>query len=294
MSLFLQLVVYGVVAGSVIAVSGVSFSLVYGTTGHFHVAQSAVVAVAAYSAFVVLEVVPTIWPLAFVAAILVAAVVGVGIHILVYEPLETRGVSPLALFIASLGTMVVIQNVLALFFGVQPRLRTVEVLSHRHELTPSLGVTNNQLLTVALAFATWAFVRTYLKRTSSGREIVATADNPRTAAIVGIDVKRVYRRTYVVASALLGSAGALTVLASGAEPYGGTTLFILAATTAFVGGRGNVTGAFVAALVFGMIQSITVMRLAAEWQTTAALVAFLLLLAVKPGGLKTADRAAGV
>lgn len=293
MTLSLQVVLYGLVAGAGIAIGAMSFTVVYSTTKHFHVAQAAVVTAGSFAGVLVVDKIPGGWPLAIVVATVVCALVAFVVHVVVYEPLG-RAARPLEIFIGSLGAMIVIQNALAIVFGVQPRLASIDWLSRRHQLSSGFGITNNQVLTIALAVLVWGGLKAYLTRTAGGHEIQATADDPLSAAIIGIDVKTVYRKTYLLASAALGPLTFIVITGPGAEPYGGTKVFILAAIAAFMGGRGSVTGALLAGLVFGLVESISVLVLSAEWQTTVALGVFIVILMVRPQGLLRIEREAGV
>src|SRR5258708_6773370 len=114
--LLLQLLINGVVTGCALGVVAVSFSLAYSTTRIFHVAHAGVYTLAGYVAWSLMEHgAPDI--IAIAAAILFSAALGALIQSQLYNRLEKRRASHLAVLIASLGALAVIQNVTATIYS---------------------------------------------------------------------------------------------------------------------------------------------------------------------------------
>lgn len=113
MDLLLQLAATGLVVGSLYALCALGWGLIYGTTLHFHVAHGAVFTLAAYYAYAAQKLLGLPLAAAVALAILAAAASGILIDLLVYQPLERRGAIRTTLFIASLGLLTLIENLLA-------------------------------------------------------------------------------------------------------------------------------------------------------------------------------------
>jgi branched-chain amino acid transport system permease protein len=144
------------------------------------------------------------------------------------------------------------------------------------------------LLTVAkvkvLAFAAcivlgFALVL-FLARSRSGQAIRATAQEPRAAAVLGVDTRAIYRLTYALNAAICGAAGALASMAYTIHPYAGLSYTIRSFMIVVVAGLGNLAGILWAAAGLGVAESFAGFILGTQYQIAfvfALLVAVLVL-----------------
>ena len=116
MDLALQLLATGLVVGSLYALCALGWGLIYGTTLHFHVAHGAVFTLAAYFVYVGQKLLHLPLGVACVLAVAGAALAGLLIDLLVYQRLEARGAVRTTVFIASLGVLIVLENLVALAY----------------------------------------------------------------------------------------------------------------------------------------------------------------------------------
>ena len=214
MDLVLQLLATGIVVGSLYALCTLGWGLIYGTTLHFHVAHGAVFTLAAYYAYVGQKLLRLPLAVAVLAAIALAAVSGLLIDRLLYQPLERRGAVRTTLFIASLGLLILVENTLAIVFTPDPLRMDIGLLQRSVRLGP-VFLTHLHLLTVALAVAGYAALVLFLRRTRAGQAIRAVASAPEMARTVGIDLRRVHLLTYAIGSAISAPAGILIAMARG-------------------------------------------------------------------------------
>jgi branched-chain amino acid transport system permease protein len=95
----------------------------------------------------------------------------------------------------------------------------------------------------------------FLARSRSGQAIRATAQEPRAAAVLGIDTRAVYRMTYALNAAICGASGALASMAYTIHPYGGLSYTIRSFMIVVVAGLGNLAGVLWAAAGLGLAES---------------------------------------
>jgi branched-chain amino acid transport system permease protein len=281
--LLLQLLATGLVVGSLYALCALGWGLIYGTTLHFHVAHGAVFSLAAYFAYVGQKLLHLPLAAAVVAAILAAAAAGLLIDLLLYQQLERRGAFRTSLFIASLGLLILTENLLAIVFTPDPMRMDIGVLDTSLIIGP-VFVTYLHVLTVVLAIGGYLALVVFLKRSRWGQAIRAVSSSPEMARTVGIDLKRVHLLTYAIGSALAAPAGILVAMDVGAEPFRGTRFVLLASVAVIMGGIGSIPGAMLGGLFLGLLENVGIWQLPSEWQSAISFGVFLLFIVLRPRG----------
>ena len=284
MDLFLQLAATGLVVGSLYVLCALGWGLIYGTTLHFHVAHGAVFTLAAYYAYAAQKFLGLPLAIAVIAAIVAAALSGVLIDLLIYQPLERRGAIRTTLFIASLGLLTLIENVLAIIFTPDPLRMDVGRLADAVQFGP-VFLTRIHLVSMATAILGFLALMAFLKYSLLGRAIRAVSSSPEMARTVGIDIKRVHLLTYAVGSAISAPAGILLAMDVGVEPYRGTTFVLLASVAVIMGGIGSIPGALLGALFLALLENLGVWKIPSEWQSSISFGVFLIFIVVRPRGL---------
>jgi len=283
MDLVLQLLATGLVVGSLYALCALGWGLIYGTTLHFHIAHGGVFTLAAYFAYAGQKKLGLPLAAACVVAVLAAALVGLLIDLLLYQRLEARGAVRTTVFIASLGLLIVIENVVALVFGPDPLRLDPGWLGGSVEIGP-VFLTRLHLVTIALAIAGYVALVAFLRLTAAGRAVRAVSSSPEMARTVGIDLGRIQLLTYALGSAVSAPAGILVALDVGAEPYRGTQFVLLASVAVILGGIGSIPGAMLGGLFVGLLENLGVWQIPSEWQSAISFGVFLVFIVVRPRG----------
>jgi len=280
--LFAQLLVNGVIAGSLYALVACSFGLILGTTGTFHFAHGVVYAAGAYSAYFAAGRGLPLWAAAGVG-IAGAALVGVFIELVVYRPLRRIAASPLVILIASLGTLIVLENAIAIGFSTDAKV--LEGFPRRGIIVGGVGFTTLHVTMVGVSLVVFLALLAFLRWTQTGRAIRAVANSPEMAEIVGIDTGRVFLLVFAIGSAMAAPAAILIMLDRGATPDMGMEAILIAAIAVIVGGIGSVPGAALGALIIGLAQNLGVMKIPSEWQAAIAFGLLLVVVVLRPRGL---------
>jgi len=188
-----------------------------------------------------------------------------------------------SLFIASLGLLILIENLLAIVFTPDPMRMDIGVLDTSLVIGP-VFLTYLHVLTVVLAVAGYLALMLFLKRSRWGQAIRAVSSSPEMARTVGIDLKRVHLLTYAIGSALAAPAGILVAMDVGAEPFRGTRFVLLASVAVIMGGIGSIPGAMLGGLFLGLLENVGIWQLPSEWQLAISFGVFLLFILLRPRG----------
>ena len=261
----------------------VGFAIIYNATRVFHLAHGAVLTCAAYCFYVVVVVAGWSLAVAVPIAMVVAAALGCGIEFGVYAPLRRRGAGPAGLMIASLGLLVLFQNLFAIVFSTD--ILTVRSGGLAIFQFGALTVTSLHIVTAVVAIVVFALLQLFLTATKQGRAIRALSDNPQLAPVVGIEVERTYLLVTAIGSALAAVAAILLTWDLGVQPEMGFLIVFYAAVAVVVGGAGYLPGALLGAVAFGLVQQLSIWQLDSRWQNGVVFAVVLLFLALRPQGL---------
>ena len=219
----------------------------------------------------------------FLLALLGSGVFGAVVDLALITPLRKREATPLVLFIATLGLLMLTQSVLAFHFGSDTK-----VYESGASLTVTLGnisVSQNQIRMAVSALALIMLTLLSVRLTAFGRRIRAIADSQTLSAVVGIPVKKVIFMVFIFASALSGAGGFFFGLDKTIDPNSGMSAVLVAMIASIIGGVGNILGAIAGALVLGIMGSIVQFYLPGEWKYTTIFIIFIIFVAVRKQGI---------
>jgi branched-chain amino acid transport system permease protein len=284
-SVLAQFAVNGIVAGSVYALVALGFALIFTASRVFHFAHGGVYTLAAFAGYTALVILQLGLVAAFLAAIVVAALLGVLINVLLYEPMKAGGVSPFVAMISSFGVLIITTQVASMIWGSNP-----VVLSRGGQTTIySLGAvyTTDAQLTIigfagVLAVALWIFFR----HMRLGIAIRAMGNDSELAEVVGMPAKRLRNISFAVGSALAGISAMLIGLNVGVIDFNmGNDIILMATVAMIIGGLGNVGAAAGGGFVLGMIQNIAIWKIESKWQMALSFAVLIVVLLFRPSGL---------
>jgi branched-chain amino acid transport system permease protein len=287
--LALQLLCNGIVTGCALGIVAVSFSFIYATTKIFHVAHAGVYTMGGYIAWSMLQHGFSA-PVAFGAGIRPPTALGALIQGLLYARLEKRRATHLVVLIASLGTLAVIQNILAAVYTANILQFDLPWSAQVFHLGGNVRLTMTQVLTVILSIATYVGVLWFSNGTILGKQIRAVASNPFLAEITRLQPRRVHIYVMAIASALVCVPGILVPLDLGLQPYNGITPLLTATIAMIAGGVGSITGAFVLAIVITELQNMSLLFIPGEWSIGVTFFIFVIFMLFRPTGLFAAAR----
>jgi branched-chain amino acid transport system permease protein len=146
-------------------------------------------------------------------------------------------------------------------------------------------VLSGQLFILAASVLLVIGLRLFLQKTQTGRAIRAVAQNRAAAQLMGINVNRIYVLTFGIGAACVGLAATLIAPLYPTSPNIGTYFVLTAFVVVVLGGLGSIGGAFVGAMVIGLIDSFSGFYIGSDLREVAVFGVFLLILILKPSGL---------
>jgi branched-chain amino acid transport system permease protein len=224
--------------------------------------------------------------LAIVPIALVMYVFGV----LVYRLLMRRvqGGDPFTQIFATIGLLFLLQNAVVAGFTSDFRFVNDSLLVRLSGARLSLfGITFGVPLLLAAALALVLFLALYLliERTEFGLALQATSEDRDAARLVGIRPQRMFAVAWGLGAALVAVAGAILVNFFSVYPQVGLQFTVLAYAVVALGGFGSLLGTLLAALLVGVIQSVTVIYLPPAFKDAFVFASYLLIGLFRPQGL---------
>mgnify|MGYP006143885689 FL=1 len=147
-------------------------------------------------------------------------------------------------------------------------------------------LTFESIWAMGLSVIVLILVGLFLLKTRTGRATRAVSDNPALAAASGIDVDRIIRLVWVIATALAGLSGVmLGLVLNGINWQTGMQLLLLMFAAVTLGGLGTAFGALVGSLIIGMTVELANFVVPGDFKYATALVLLIIILLVRPQGI---------
>ena len=191
----------------------------------------------------------------------------------------------IAYFVMTLGLTQIMSGIFSLTYARWSDQFTLPPLVAGVTLLGPFPIPNNRLAVLGIAYAMLGGLFWLLRRTRFGRALRAVFQNRDAAALRGVDVRGVYRTSFVLGSAVIFAGGILFALAYSFDLTVAWTISVTAFAIMIVGGPGSVLGALVVGLVFGFTQAVVSLFASPTAATFSYLGAMLLMLLLRPSGL---------
>lgn len=279
-----QLLLNGIIAGSIYSLIALGFALIYQTTRFFHFAHGAIYTFGAYFAYLFFIQLNIDRWLAFPLACVATMLIGVICEITIYKPMRKSKATDLTLLIASLGLYIVLQNIISMIWGDDTKtMRTGEVMEGREIF--GARITDIQIAIIITSIVLVVLLALVLTKTKFGKTLRALANDPYLARLSGINSDRYIMYAFAIGSFLAAVAAIMISLDTDMTPTMGFNALVMGVIAVIVGGIGSLPGAAVGGLFIGLAQHLGVCQLPSKWQDTIAFVILILFLLFRPYGI---------
>ena len=282
LSFYIQLLLNGVVIGVIYALVAMGLSLIFGVLEIVNFAHGEFYMLGAMLAyFLSMNVGLGYWP-----AVLVVTAVAVALGYVLYEALlgSLRGQSFERSILLTLGLSMVLQNGAVFLFTTTPRMMQTRY-SYSNVIVGDVRVSVMRLFALALGLLAVAALYLILYRTRVGRAMRGVAQNREAALMVGIDPRAVSRLAVAIGIGLSGLAGAALAPVYAVHPLMGFSFVFKAFAIIIIGGLGNISGAAIAAVALGILESVAGGFLPLVMADALAFIAMIAILLLRPQGL---------
>ncbi len=218
--------------------------------------------------------------LAFAAAIVLVALLGMLLHALVIRPVLNS--DPINQLLVTGGVLTFLQAAATLAFGIEFKNLGVSMPSLMlGEISLPWSRIAAALTALIAMFLLWLF----LKKTYLGTAIRAISQDRAIMPLVGVDAGRIYLVTSGIGGGLAGLGACLLVLQYDVHPAIGLSFGPLTFMVCVLGGLGNMLGGFIAAFIFAQLISVGGYALSSDWGYVMAFGFFIVMMFVRPQGL---------
>ena len=260
----LQLLIDGLLIGSIFALAAYGLALVWGVMNIKNLAQGDFVIMGGYIAFTLSESPFNLHPILSIPLVFVIMFV---FGWVLYQTIIRRVIERdlFTSLLATFGLAIVIQQLLNLAYG--PDVQTIRSeMAIREFFEGEVTIADIKFVSFILAMIMGLMITMFMKKSRMGRAIRATSQNARAARIMGINTDRVYAFTFSLNTAICGIAGVLISMIWVIQPFFGMTHSIRAFVIVTSAGFGNLIGVILSALGLGAVEQFSGFILGAEFQ----------------------------
>lgn len=290
----------GITTGAIYALVALGYTLVYGVLRLINFAHSEVFMIGTFGALFAtrwMGIAATASPHHGIAIVLILVGAGLvsmafsgGVAVILervaYRPLRKRGASRLAALISAIGASLFLQQLFFVWQGTNyeafPRIMKKVALAH----VLGADIRSDEVMIIVTAVVMMVILDRFVNLTRLGRGIRAVAQDPETAALMGVDIDRVITTTFLIGGLMAGVAALLFMVYTENTYYLiGFTPGIKAFTAAVLGGIGNLRGALLGGFLLGVIENYGGALFGAQWKNTTAFIVLVVVLMFRPNGL---------
>ena len=277
-----QYLLNGISQGCVYVLLASGLTIIFGILNVPNFAQGHLYMVAAYLGFyMVMSYAMNYW-LALVLATFALGILGLLVYFFVFYPI--RNAPEVNLFVAAMALLMILEGGALFLFGTETKWFLIpwsrSVLS-----VGNLSLQVQRVIVIAgttvVMLALWLFI----KRTSLGAALEATAQHREGALLCGIKVSRISAMAFVVGTALAGIAGVLIGPAVLLEPTMGMGPLLVAFSAIIFGGLGSVAGAVLGSVILGVVESLASGYISATYNLAFVFAIMIIMLLFRPKGL---------
>ena len=295
----LQFVADGVLIGAMIGLGAIGVTLTYSILRFANFAHGEFISWGAYAALSLAGAIGFLFggrieplgPFSFgwsvllagIAAMALTGILAVALDRVLFRSLRRSG-NAIVLVMASFGASMALRSLLEFVFSSRPAYFS-RAIQFAIPLSFGIRVTPDQLAMLGLTALLVVVMHLVMTRSFIGRAMRAVSENPPLAAIVGIDVERVVRATWLIGGALACAAGIMAGITVQVRPYMGFELLLPLFSAAILGGIGSVPGAVIGGLIVGLGEAAAVQVVGAEFRAAIAFLFLIAVLLVRPAGL---------
>ena len=313
---FFALTIQGIALGAVYALIALGYTLVYGVLRLINFAHSEVFM---YGTFATAWIFVLIGPgkdthlgnvvgvliVAFVASMIMSGLIALVVERIAYRRLIRNRAPSLIMLISAIGASITLSELMGQraaisdWFGLRDNLS--DYVSHPRDTYGMGGTTVNptqlfkigdyritdiDIVVIVAAILMMVGLDFFVRKTKFGRGMRAVAQDPESAALMGVNSQRIVQLTFLLGGIMAGAAACLYMLRIGVtKPNVGFILGLKAFTAAVMGGIGNLRGALLGGLILGVAENYGSALVGTQWKDAVAFVLLILILLVRPSGI---------
>ena len=297
----LELFVYGLVLGGIIALGAVGLTLVYGIVRLSNFAHGDLMTSGAYIALFMVTgllswigIPDTIFSplsfglrmvIAFPISMVLVGIVAIVVDRILYKKLREKKSNTVIMAMSSLGAAFILRMIILILWGADSLFYRPGVLRPAIDLPLNMKIRPDQIFILVAVTVLIVTLHLFLKNSKMGKAMRATADNTDLALVSGINTERIIIWTWGIGGALAAAGGILYGIDVQLHPYMGWNFLIPIFAATILGTIGNMYGALVGGFVIGVAQQMSTAFLMPTYKPAVAFVIMVLILLIRPKGI---------
>lgn len=282
--MFGQLLVGGIAVGCIYALIGLGYSLIYSASALMSFVQGEIFMLGAYVAYTIYVSFQVPFVLAVLLAIGIMFVFGILLQRGMISPLLKRGAQQIHIVLATIGLSIFLKNFAMIVWGSDVK-NFPSALGEDPVRFAGISISPQQVAIVIVTIACMIGLHLFMSRTKMGTSLRAAAQDPMAAGVMGINVPLTVGIAWALAAALSAVAGILLAPIYGVYPKMGAILSTKGFAAAVLGGYGNMYGAIIGGLIFGVVETMAAGYISSAFKDIISFGVLILVLFVMPHGI---------
>ncbi|HXY98773.1 MAG TPA: branched-chain amino acid ABC transporter permease [Stellaceae bacterium] len=284
LDLLLGAVVAGVLLGGFYAAVSVGIAISFGMLDIVNIAHPAFIILGSYAAYIVNSSFGLDPVVTAIVMLPVFFVLGAAVYEIYYAVFERRGDEALRGLAFFFGLLFIVEVALILVFGVDYRFVEARYIGPTLHYGP-IDLPLRMLVPFAVSILLMAGLQLYLSRTFTGRAIMAVSQDRLALQLMSASPAKIKRIAFGISIATAALAGAFLIIIQPVEPSIGRDYIGRVFAITVLGGLGSFPGMLAAAVLLGVVESITATFYGPSWSPAVAFGVLLLTLAFRPSGI---------
>jgi branched-chain amino acid transport system permease protein len=284
-SVLVQTIIGGIGIGSLYALVALGVTMVYRSMGLINFAHGSIYMVGTYLGIIWYQGlvfglhVP--FPIAFVIGVSLNAVLGIFLE-RIFRPLADVDLRNMLL--GTIGLGFILDNIMIIFFGAEG-FAVTSPLSTKAIIIAGIRIMPQNIMFIAVAAVLVIGLQLFLSKSKFGKAMRASAMDREIARTMGIPVNTMNAMTFAIGAGLAAAAGILAAPIIYVNPAIGSAVGQKGFASAVMGGLGNIPGAIVGGILFGVIEAVSAGYISSAYTKSIAFIVLLIVLMFKPSGI---------
>jgi branched-chain amino acid transport system permease protein len=275
MSTFSTLIVGGLATGAIYAVVAIGFALLWQASQTINFAQGEFVMLPAFFALIAMGMGAPYWLAALVT-------IGAMFKQMLVDPMIKHGVLPMA--IATMALAIFMKESVKDLYSAEA-YPFPSLVPDKNLAILGASISLQHIGIIVTAIGAIIGLTLLLERTSIGRQMQATAQNPTVARLLGIPVQRMILLTFVINAVLVSIASLLVTPIYLAKFSSGETLGLAAFIAAIIGGFNQLRGAIIGGFLLGIVDNLAAAYISTQYRSAVPLFILIAVILFRPHGI---------
>jgi len=275
-----QVIAYGIVTGAFYGLAAIGLSLVFGVMKHLNIAHGSFLMIGGFSAFWFFHLFKIDPFVSLPLVMVILFIIGAALYKGLFSHLDKlpEGLKINNSMLVGFGLTWILDNLAILFWTSDVRAVTPSYTGKVWHVLPGLRLSFVGLGIIGLALLVIFSLHLILTRTYFGKSVRATAQDRDAGNLMGVNVGRTYLIFFGLSAALAGVAGVAAAVNYSIHPTVGFEWLLKAIVILVLAGFGKISQVFLAGLLLGIAEGISVYFVGATYREVVGLIIFILVL----------------